>query len=87
MQIIRNEKGKYHIKPLSSHELENEMSIAKPKGQVKLTDRMAAYFLAAAGGTWTRSDLVSRFFIPLFITASGILDRVLATVKRSKRAL
>ncbi|KAF8661945.1 hypothetical protein AX14_007152 [Amanita brunnescens Koide BX004] len=57
MQIIRNEKGKYHIKPLSSHELENEMSIAKPKGQVKLTDRMVAYFLAAAGGTWTRSDL------------------------------
>jgi hypothetical protein len=84
---ITREKGKYHISPLLKPDLANEMSIAKPEGEVKLTDRMATYYLAAAGGTWTRDDSVSRFFILssiMLIAVSGILDRAMVTVKRSK---
>lgn len=89
MVKITRENKKYHISPLSRDELVNEMSIAKPEGQVKLTDHMAGYYLAAAGGTWTRSDSVSKFFILssiVLITVSGILDRVIVAVNWSQQA-
>ena len=73
MMKITRTRGKYRVSSLSSNNL-HEMSIAKPEGEVKLTDPMGAYYLAAAGGTWTKSDdLVSILSSIMLITVSGIL--------------
>ena len=66
---ITLEDGKYHISPLGNHDPgpKDRISIAKPEGEVKITDPMAAYYLAAAGGTWAKSsNLVSMFFYTFF---------------------
>jgi hypothetical protein len=82
MMKITLEGGNYLISSLSGDNL-NHIPIAKPGKELRLTDPMAAYYVAAAGGTWTKSsDLVSRFFILssiILITVSGIPNRVVVT--------
>ena len=86
---ITLEEGEYRISPLLERDVGNEIPIAF-KGEVKLTDPMAAYYVAAAGGTWTKSsDVVSRFFILssiMLIAVSGIPDRMVMTISRSQQS-
>ena len=86
---ITLEKGNYHISRLENHDLVHEVSIQKPEENAMLLEKIAAYYLAAAGGTWTKlSDLVSRFFILssiMLITVPGIPDRMVVTIKRSQQ--